>query len=250
MPLQFVAWHGEKPRRFKDAQFRCYLNQSSRDAKACTQCKYIIPGKRGRPARRCKIKTCRVIGYCHHHRFKHVGLRTEDTSIRFELKEDPNHPEWGLGVYVKGPPGQVAFRAGEKVFKTGAKRITKRQLDRRYDKPDGTDIVAPYGFSNGQNGPYVYDSACNRDVGDYAQSVHPQADDPVYQTGQQNIELPRDPARSKWFTALRDIMTGEQLLVFYGDDYWDPQSEHIQHVTRRVPVARRRRRSTRNRRRR
>jgi len=163
---------------------------------------------------------------------------------------DPNHPDWGYGVYVKGPAGQVAFKAGEKVCRTGAKRITQRQLDRRYDRPDDPDgdVVAPYGFSNGQGGPYVYDSACNRDVGDYVQSTHPRAVDAAYKVDKQNLSIPNDPARSKWFRATRDIMTGEQLLAFYGDDYWDPGSQHINHTVRRV--SKKKRRSTRDRRRR
>lgn len=178
-------------------------------------------------------------------------MATEDKSIRFELRVDPNHPDWGYGVYVKGPAGQVAFRAGEKVCRTGAQRISQQQLDRRYDRPDddGTDVVAPYGFSNGQGGQHVYDSACNRDVGDYVQSTHPRAVDPAYKVAEQNLSIPDDPARSKWFHAMRDIMTGEQLLVFYGDDYWDPNSEHINHLVRRV-AKKKKRRSTRERRRR
>ena len=190
--------------------FRCRVNAG----KKCKQCK-----------RTCKLDK----NYCNDHVWCHYRVVISKSRIFF------NGKSIGLGLfaYSKRGPGKrlkakfsnrnykptdeekdkyLIFKKGDKIGKYEAERISKRELDERYDI-GGKEYTAPYGAEDGAGN--LYDSLCVRNFISYA-------NDPKGSKYSENAKLRDD----LFLVATRNIYTGDEILWSYGDYYWNgPQAK-------------------------
>jgi len=164
-------------------QFKCKLK--------CQTC--ISRTKKGT---KCKKKTCVGVPYCWiHARYnKHLAVRYS------------NLIEGEKGLFAFGKRDKVVFRKGENIIKYIGERISKKELEKRYDY-GGYDVTAPYTLNiNGRN----VDASCKRGLGAMANATF------GMDKRHQNARLDENGH----VVATKDIKDNQEILVDYGQDYW------------------------------
>lgn len=170
----------------------------------CLQCAaHTVAGER------CRRNTCMYLPYCQQHMKSRLNL---------EVRKSAH----GLGLFAKRDPrnpGRVVFHANELIAPLDGEPLTQQQLDARYGRE-----LAPYGAAAGG---YLYDGACRRGVGQYANTAVRDNNPRLMDYDACNALLVddhhdmsgfnRDPIWYSWIEAKRDIHEGEEIVAFYGN---------------------------------
>jgi len=110
------------------------------------------------------------------------------------------------GLFAFGKRDKVVFRKGENIIKYIGERISKKELEKRYDY-GGYDVTAPYTLNiNGRN----VDASCKRGLGAMANATF------GMDKRHQNARLDENGH----VVATKDIKDNQEILVDYGQDYW------------------------------
>jgi hypothetical protein len=152
------------------------------------------------------------------------GLRIKKSTIR----------NAGRGLFATKD-----FKKGDKIMKLKFQRLTKKQIDDRYDyylcdnNGKCTEGLGSYSFTiNARKGTYG-DSACVRNAPSYANDKKNHA----------NVKFAPDKGSRKtkvdvWFVTTKNIKAGQELFHSYGQLYWQsgPSVGASPHSLARVPV--------------
>lgn len=144
---------------------------------------------------KCKNRVCIGLPDCWLHTYANKYLRAKESNI----------PGAGKGLFAlsKTEDG-ILFRKGQIVCAYSGQRISRQELDRRYD-----DFTAPYGLC-GHGNKNCEDAACERGLGSLANGT--------LDYRQANIEY-RVRKGKLCLIATKNIMNGHELLADYGREY-------------------------------
>lgn len=164
-------------------------------ALTCLQCSATT-----KAGARCKRRTCLGLPLCRSHLVK--------------LRVGPAAGGLGLFAKVPGGPQAVAFARGETVVEYAGENISEAEVTRRYGPSD--DDVAPYVVAV-RDGRFE-DGACRRGLGSLANHL-----DRGHNARFKVADGP-DGRPRVLIVAQRAIRNGEEITVYYGDDYLE---EHM-----------------------
>ena len=136
--------------------------------------------------------------YCWVHAKKIYGVQRKDSAV----------PGAGKGLFATKD-----FSVNEWIVPYGGESITARCLDLRYPG----DTTAPYAVDDTRN-RYI-DGACVRGLGSLANGNF-NGGGYALPWDQHNAEIADRPNREKWIKAIEDIYSGDEIFVYYGDDYF------------------------------
>lgn len=176
----------------------------------------------GRTSRnqRCSRRVCIGLPLCWQHAKKVYGVRVANSALH------------GKGLFAATP-----FSRGDWICPYGGEVITLAQMNGRYPG----DCVAPYGMCDGNR---CEDGAVRRGVGTIANGEGPpgrriqtNSETVVFTRYDQVLEPRRTrlqqegamPVRgSMWVRATRNIPAGTEIIMNYGDEYWEdgPPTTH------------------------
>lgn len=159
--------------------------------------------------RQCARTVCIGLPLCWQHllscRGYGRGLKIKDSPIAGK----------GLFAWSKIGGNDVVFKGGDTIMVYEGERLTRAQLDQRYGKDD----LAPYAV--GLNREDI-DAACRRGAGSIANGAFTKQGanakfDSRMEGGVRVVRL----------RATKNIKHGQEVLVLYGDKYWDgPNGTH------------------------
>jgi len=180
-------------------QFSCTLT--------CMQCRARTPG--GAAGQRCSRTVCVGLPYCWQHTRTKLNVRVGETG----------DAKIGKGLFAHAPANVSrhipVFRPGQPIVTyEPAERLTKAQIDQRYDY-GGFDPTAPYGFDVRSG---ALDAACVRSIASLVND--PKGRRPRMTSNSVFEELPQSMSRVL-LRATKNIYHGEEILASYGKDYWD-----------------------------
>lgn len=241
MPIQVTV---EFPEAKEKKNFQCFLNAENRN-QMCSQCSYMIA-----PGRRCKQRSCVDHRLCWQHLRKEFKLRIAPSQLQidgvsvgrgvFALTDKPLSTR--LLARLKNGKASARERQQYLVFATDAEiapyagqTLTKKELDDLYDYKDHNDELVeqtgPYTVNDNVEGTIpddgsIRDALCVRNVAAYVNDPHGSKD------AKANVEMhfkvpDTGPLKKKRtagifiIKATRDIFQGEEILLNYGQDYWE-----------------------------
>jgi len=163
----------------------------------CRQC----TGHRADGAR-CTRNTCKYLPMCFQHLRKEMGLVVKQSTIAAA----------GLGLFAARD-----FESGSWIAPVDGERLTKQQLDNRYD--DFLDeISAPYGVRVKNN--EIADGALQRWVGHYSNTkLSPTGHSLKTGTNATISFRGVGAARTPWLKATKSIRDKDEILTWYGSAY-------------------------------
>lgn len=236
MPYLYKVQY-KSPDKGSEVVYSCWVNGGS-----SAQCTYQIRSSRGGASRRCKLKTGLVLGLCHHHlRMKH-NLRVKTSSFanagRGLFAQGNRAWRKKQQKYIKsGKRGEVpVFRRGQSIVSYAGELLTLDQLSDRYNFQDdqGQRRTPTPAYGVQVSDWTVLDAACQRSAGAYANSILPA-----------RMRKPQDPKNTNAIIfiyggkvslrASKNIRNGEEIIVYYGNEYWKDVSSDVQHTTKYVP---------------
>lgn len=166
------------------------MSQSIRE---CQQCQGTT-----RAGRRCSRSTCMYYKFCFQHAQNRTGLAVKNSLI----------PRAGKGLFaVRNFPRGTTFKYKGEI-------LTARERDARYPGDMLGEYVLCYGRGRGRR---CVDARSTQSC------LARYANDARGTRFRHNAEFV-DPARGERWPLLRltrDVQAGEEILVFYSDEYWE-----------------------------
>jgi hypothetical protein len=164
-------------------EFKCKLK--------CTQC----TGTTSKGSR-CKNKVCVGVAVCHLHR-KALGLKVKKSNI----------PNSGKGLFATKD-----FKKNVVIGSYGGENVSKAEINRRYGNSKKDN--APYALSAYNAKGRVLDSACRRSLMSIANSGRQRKGNNAKFSQQMK------PNGTINVRATKTIKAGDEILIWYGKDYW------------------------------
>lgn len=170
---------------FDNDNFRCKIQ--------CGQCDHIKPD-----GERCRNRVCIGFPTCWIHSKITYGVKVKDS---LEVNSE------------KGLFATRDFETGDWICPYSGELITNQCLEARYPG----DRTAPYAVSRASDNLYI-DSACVRGIGSMANGRF-KRDGFSRNRCLHNAEIVTRRGAGIWLKAIRDIEEGDEIFVYYGDEY-------------------------------
>lgn len=184
--LHFIARNNHQA-----IQFHCAL-----------ECKTCRVKNTTNPLKRCSRTVCIGLPYC----WQHLQSKYH---LKIKLSEHLKGAEKGLYAYDPKSTSGIVFQPNQKIVRYIGQKITQKQLDKRYDY-DGHNVTAPYAA-------YNVDAACKRGVASLANDSKPSSKST-------NARFIKRRNGHIYLYALKPIRHGDEILVDYGESYWEGHS--------------------------
>lgn len=176
-----------------------FLNENEEEQKfACNlRCNFCTATTRS--GRRCRNRTCMHLPFCYLHLAENSGIEVRKSNIE----------NAGMGVFALRD-----FKPNEVVCEYLGEIIDDKKLTTRYG-----ETTAPYAISVTEN--KIIDAACQRGIGSVINGSTTFKRSNVRfvaYRGKINIRVRKSP--------IRGLKQGEELLVYYGNDYRFDEGGH------------------------
>lgn len=193
---------------------------------ACDTCQY------NKDNRRCQRRVCIGLPYCWQHSVQvyHVRVKTSQISGKGLFVDLPSRLRNANGN-ANAPP----FRADDLICPYNGVRVSAQHI---HDEYPG-DCVAPYAWCSGRS---CEDAAAKRGIGSLANGEGAAGN--TVGTNARLIQFtsrlrnnykgggPAPRAKQLWLQATKDIHNGEEIIVKYGESYWDTTGAQHSHKTK------------------